>query len=182
MVDLIHPIHVAIVAFALTLAETCHHEPVHADDWTADEVAVAALTVSECGLRADCGDVRPISWIVAHNARRRGMTLAAYVATVHHRHTRSTSRPWLAGLDATMQEPAGWPASVSWIERGAPAWAARLAAVRHALADDAHGCDGTPSVWGSPTVDLDRINRLETLGYRRLVCPRSLNVFMARRR
>ena len=173
-----HPIHVALVAFVLSAFEACHMSPSHADAWTADEVALARLVVSEASFRAT-DDVRPIAWIVAHGARRRGMTIAQYVATVHHRHTRNAARPWLAGLDASMQQPAGWPDSVSWADRGAPAWERRLEAVRAALEDDAHGCSAAPSTWGG-TIDLARIHRMEAAGWVRVHCGRTANFFLAR--
>ena len=169
-----HPIHVALVAFVLAWAESCHMQPTHADAWTADEVALARLVVSEASFR-DTDDVRPIAWIVAHGARRRGITIAQYVATVHHRHTRNAARPWLAGLDASMQQPAGWPASVSWADRGAPAWTRRLEAVRAALADGEHGCiDGSPRTWAG-TMDTPGLRRWEARGYRVLRCGRTAN-------
>lgn len=174
----LHPLHVALVAFCLAWAESCHVAPSHADAWTADEVAVARLTVSESSF-ANTDDARVITWIVAHQARRRGVSIAQYVATVHHRHTRNERRPWLAGLDASMQQPAGWPDSVSWADRGAPAWTRRLEAVRAALADDSHGCSSAPSTWGG-TIDLARIHRMEAAGWVRVRCGRTANFFLAR--
>lgn len=79
-----------------------------------------------------------------------------------------------------MSEPAGWPASVSWPERGAPAWTRRLEEVRRYMAEDEHGCSDSPQLWGGPHVDLDRIHRLEALGYRRLECGQTRNVFLGR--
>ena len=168
------PLGVALLFFMVCCGECS----ARSDAWTADEVALARLVVSEASFSAT-DDVRPIAWIVSHGARRRGMSIERYVATVHHRHTRNERRPWLAGLDASMQQPAGWPESVSWPERGAPAWTRRLEAVRAALADDAHGCSAPPSTWGG-TIDLARIHRMEAAGWVRVRCGRTANFFLAR--
>jgi hypothetical protein len=172
---------VALVAAlcACLLVDSC--EPAHADapTWTRDEVAIARLTVSEASFGSST-DARVITWIVSHAAARRGMAPAQYVAEVHHRHTRSERRPWLAGLDETLREPAGWPADVPW-QRGAIAWEQRLADVRRYLADDRHGCDGTPVTWGSPRLDADGIARWTSRGYSVLRCGGTSNVMIGRR-
>jgi hypothetical protein len=165
---------------ACVLGESC--EPAHADaprEWTRDEVAIARLTVSEASFGGGA-DARVITWIVAHAAARRELTPTEYVAQVHHRHTRSERRPWLAGLDETLREPAGWPADVPW-QRGALAWEQRLADVRRYLADDRHGCDGTPVTWGG-TVDRERIARMVRGGYRVVRCGVTANTFLGRSR
>lgn len=177
-----HPIALAIFVFVLGFASWCSpNTPIHADAWTEDEVAIARLVVSEASFGTS-DDARTITWIVVHNARRRSLSPAEYVATVHHRHVRSERRPWLAGLDGTMVEPGGWPLTVSWSERGAPAWAARLAEVRRALADDQHGCDGVPVGWGGPAIDRERLERMASLGYVPRRCGLTRNVFVGRGR
>ncbi len=172
-----HPITIALLVFLACCGECGHLQPTHADAWTADEVAVARLTVSESFANTD--DARVITWIVAHGARRRGVSIAQYVATVHHRHTRNAARPWLAGLDASMQQPAGWPASVSWAERGAPAWTRRLEEVRRYMAEDEHGCDGQPVTWAG-TMDTPGLRRWEARGYRVLRCGPTRNRIVGR--
>ncbi len=173
---------VLLVALLVTIAHACEPSPVLAAEprqWTPDEVAIARLTVSEASFGGGT-DAKVITWIVAHAAERRGLTPAEYVAQVHHRHTRSTQRPWLAGLDETLREPAGWPSDVPWA-RGAVAWERRLADVRRYLADDRHGCDGTPVTWGAPGLDDDGIARWQARGYSILRCGGSANHFVGRR-
>jgi hypothetical protein len=176
---LISPLSCAVMTFVLGVAvHSC--EPAHADAWTADEVAVARLTVSEASF-ASSDDARVITWIVAHNAARRGVSIAEYVATVHHRHTRSESRPWLAGLDASMLKPQGWPDHlVLWEGRGVDAWTQRLVDVRRFLAEDAHGCDRAPSTWGGRTIDRDAIARLMARGYEPVRCGDTRNAYFRR--
>jgi hypothetical protein len=174
-----NPLTIALLVFLACCGETCYREPAHADAWTADEVAVARLTVSESSF-ANTDDARVITWIVAHQARRRGVSIAAYVATVHHRHTRNERRPWLAGLGPDMSEPAGWPASVSWPERGVPLWTGRLADVRRFIEEDRHGCEsGTPVTWAG-TMDTPGLRRWEARGYRVLRCGRTRNRMVGR--
>lgn len=178
MESVIHPVWCAVLTFVLGLAvETC--EPVYADSWTDDEVAAARLCVSEASF-ARSDDCRVITWIVAHNAARRNETIAAYVARVHHRHTRSVQRPWLAGLDASMSKPDGWPETVLWESRGVDAWTQRLVDVRLYLAEDRHGCDAAPSVWGGRVTDAHQIMRLERRGYERVRCGETRNVYLRR--
>lgn len=174
-----HPLALACFIFVLGVASWCSPAPSNADAWTDDEVAIARLVVSEASFGTS-DDARVITWIVAHNAKRRGVSPAEYVATVHHRHVRSSKRPWLAGLDASMAEPSGWPATVSWADRGAPGWSARLSEVRRALAEDDHGCDAAPVTWGGPSVDRERLEYLATRGYVPRRCGLTRNVFVGR--
>ncbi len=176
------PLALSALIFALGLAmDSCESaRALEVAPWTDDEVALARLTVSEASFRPS-GDARVIVWIVSHAASRRGIAPADYVAEVYHRHTRSERRPWLAGLDASLREPAGWPADVPWL-RGAAAWEQRLADVRRYLEEDRHGCDGTPLAWGSPRIDADHIARWRARGFDVLSCGGTANHFVGRSR
>lgn len=172
-----HPLIVSVLVFALGVVADCSAS---ADTWTADEVAIARLTVSEASFR-ESSDARVITWIVAHASKRRGLSPAAYIASTYHRHPHSTSRPWLAGLDGSLAEPSGWPADADW-SRASRAWERRLSDVRRYLSADAHGCDGVPLTWGGPRVDSRRIAAWQAKGYRVLSCGGTANRFIGARR
>lgn len=175
----IYPLGAAALLFVLSLAESCNHRA-DADAWTADEVAVARLCVSEASFSATA-DCRAITWIVSRQAERRGVSIAEYVARQHHRHVRSEQRPWIGGLDASMERPEGWPEDqIAWEPRGVALWSRRLAEVRGYLADGQHGCSAAPAVWGGLVTDHARILRLEARGYERVDCGVSRNAFLRR--
>jgi hypothetical protein len=172
------PLHLALFAFAVGVFAQC--APVEADAWTPDEVGAARHCISEAS-GAMTNDCRVIVWIDQQNAARRGVSVAEFIATQHHRHTRSASRPWLAGLDASMSEPEGWPVSVSWAGRGRPAWEAALLVARGVLrGDEGHGCDANPLVWGGPGPDRERLDRMLSNGWVRVDCGETRNWFLRR--
>ncbi len=149
--------------------------------WSADEVALARHCISEAsGARTD--DCRVIVWIDIQHARHRNVSPAAFIAQQYTRHTQSTSRPWLAGLNETMLEPAAWPESVSWDNVGRPGWEATLGVARRVLQGDvSHGCTGgAPQTWGGRTVDRTRLDRMLSNGWVQVQCGNTLNDFLRR--
>jgi hypothetical protein len=175
----LHPLHLAILTFAFGVACDCQAD---ADTWTDDEVAVARHCISEAS-GAMTPDCRVIAWIDQQNASRRDVSVAQFISTQHTRHTRSASRPWIAGLDASMAEPPGWPVSVSWVSRGRPGWEAALLVARGVLSgEDGHGCTSNPLIWGGPGPDRERIDRLLANGWERVDCGATRNLFLRRAR
>ena len=173
--------HILIVTSLLALSS---HVYAQDEAWTDDEVAAARHCVSEASGATRSNDCRVIIWIDREQARRRGVTVAAFIAEHYVRHTRGDgSRPWIAGLDATMTRPAGWDESVlPWETRGLPAWRATLSFVREHWRNDAsHGCDGVPLTWGG-RMDIEGVNAWIARGYEVLSCGRTLNTFIGRRR
>lgn len=181
----LHPLHLALATFAFgVLVDQCPpRSPAFADAWSIDEVKVSRHCISEAS-GAQTNDCRAIAWIDKRNAERHSMTISAWMDHAHSRHLASPSRPWLAGLSADMREPPGWPASVSWESRGRPAWEATLVVVRSVLNGEIdHGCVGRPPVvWGGPTPDRERLERMLSHGWERVDCGVARNWFLRRTR
>lgn len=179
----VHPLTLAILTFVFgVVVDQCSPNPALGQGYTVDEVAAARHCISEAS-GAQSNDCQVITSINMRNAARRGLTVAEWIAVQHWRHMVNAQRPWIAGLDASMQEPAGWPASVSWDDRGRPAWEATLRVVRRVLNGEiGHGCEATPVVWGGPTPDRARLERMLANGWERVACGVTRNWFLRRSR
>lgn len=169
-----HPLPLAVLVFLVGLAaHEC--EPVHADAWTDHEVALARICVSEATWgEADCRAI----------VHARGRYDVATLRRMHPRalaSVRTDARRWIAGLDASLTEPAGWPVAVPWESRGRDAWVRVLGLVRESMRGPG-ACSEAPHVWGGRAIDADRIARLEARGFVRVDCGVTRNVFLRRGR
>jgi len=150
--------------------------------YTDDEVAAARHCLSEAsGVRTD--DCRVITWISLHAARREGVSVASFIGSTYHRHTRGSGpRPWLAGMNGRLTMPAGWPNDqIPWDTRGRAAWVEVLEFVRRVLrGQEGHGCvNATPVTWGG-TMDDDGVAEWVRRGYRVLSCGHTANRIIGR--
>lgn len=170
---------VALAVTLLVVANECG-VPVHADEWSDAEIAVARHCVSERSFARGSNDCRVVAWIDRRNAERRGLTVEAWMARAHSAHLSSPSRPWIAELDASGERPESWPVGLAW-EPARDEWFRTLAVVREVLGGGGHGCDGTPLVWGGPRVDRDRLDRWYARGFDRLECGTTRNEIVGRR-
>lgn len=167
----IHPLYVAVVAFLLAAAESCHIQPSHADAWTAQEVALGQLCWNEGSTsRSDCIAI----------VQARGSYSLERLRSAHRRAlnpNRTDDRRWIAGLNAAGTMPPHWPESrVPW-QRGSALWTEILTTVRATLAGSLSVCDERPQVWGSRTLDADRLARIHARGGRE-VCRGTRNAFV----
>lgn len=168
---------ILILAGALGLAGECGEASAH--EYGPDVVAVARLAVNEASF-SPSDDATAIALVVSRNARRAGLSPAAYVERYHRRI--GSTRAWVAELDASFERPASWPESaVPWDEVGREKWARVLANVDAALAGRARiRCEA--STWGSPVVDAERLARMTAAGWELVPCGATRNVFVRRSR
>lgn len=151
-----------------------------ADAWTNGEVRAARLCISEAS-GARTPDCRPIVWITMQRAARRHVTLEQYIEQHHTRHMRSPSRPWIAELDASMAQPVGWPASVSWDNMGRPGWEATLSLTRRVTSGEiSHGCQEAPLDWGGRRVDCENLQARLRGDWHEVQCGGTVNMMLAR--
>lgn len=166
-----HPVALAAFIFVLGVGSWCAPSPSNADAWTDHEVALGRLCWNESGSRADC-----IAIVEA-----RGRYSVEALRRMHPRalgDERSDARRWIAGLDASMQRPAHWPEElVPWETRGLARWTKILETVRATLRGELSVCSERPHVWGSRTLDADRLARIHARGGRE-VCQGTQNAFV----
>lgn len=164
---------IALAAIAIVIGAEC---AARADEWTAQEVAIARLCVNEATWSGD--DCAAIT-------EARGRYSVPELRQMHRRalaEVRTDGRRWIAGLDAAGSMPDGWPESdVPWETSGRPAWLRTLATVRRTLAGG-RVCSARPSIWGGASLDAPAISRREAEGYVRVNCGTTRNVFMRRGR
>jgi hypothetical protein len=140
--------------------------------WTDHDVALGKLCRPEgSSSRADC-----IAIVEA-----RGHYDLATLRRMHPRalaETRTDSRRWIAGLSASMQRPDGWPEDrIPWDDRGRAMWTATLETVRETMAGRLSVCTEVAQVWGSRTLDAERLARIMARGGRE-VCSGTRNQFV----
>lgn len=175
---------VAIFLIVLGVSETTcgsTHARGQESAYTLDDEALGRLFVSEVsGIRRP--DWRPLGFIVRSRATARGVSVAGYIATHHHRHTRSHSRPYMAFLNRTMEYPAGWPESVEhWETVGRPSWQ-RVLDAAHAVnvGEVSHACSEPPADWGGREVDCEDLQDRLRGGWHEVDCGDTANMFIAR--
>lgn len=145
----------------------------HAEDaWTEHEILLGRLAVNEA-----TGRVADTIAIV----EARGHYSDDELREMHPRAlapVRVDGRRWIAGLDGSMARPDGWPeARVPWETVGRERWRAVLVLVRATLRGERSVCASRPSVWGSRTLDAERLRRIYARGGRE-VCMGTLNAFV----
>jgi len=150
-------------------------DPVHAQDWTDREVALAKLCANEATFREiDCVAI----------TEARGRYTVIELRSMHRRAFavgRTDSRRWIETLNADATMPIGWPERlVPWESRGKALWLNTLRTVRATLRGERHACGGqTPSIWGGK-IDAAHIRRRIEQGWVVLACPGAANTFMRR--
>jgi hypothetical protein len=173
----------AIGWFSRCVAEAHSQAPQH---FSEDAEALARLRVHEAGWpsrTSPTNDGGMIGQVMMKRAARAHESVAAYIARVHHRHTTTSSRVWVRGLNRSMQRPEGWPeSSVPWMRRGHDSWLRALEEAESVLTGEFAPCTEVPDTWGG-TVDRARIERMVGSGnYRVVNCGRTLNTPLVRAR
>lgn len=164
---------IAIVALIVgSIVNACEPLRVGADDWTEQEVLIARLAINEAsGRDADT---------IAITQARGGYSVERLRAD-HHRAlapVRTDSRRWIAGLDADMSEPIGWPSHrLDWPTFGVAMWTRTLATVRATLRGERGCAGGRPDVWGG-TMDHERIARIVAHGGVIVDCGHTANTYL----
>ena len=142
--------------------------------WTEQEILLARLAINEAnGSEADT---------VAIVLARRGRT-PEELRQMHPRAlnpNRTDGRRWIAGLDAHMGEPEGWPADRMPWSRGERIWMRTLVTVRETLRGGRSCAGGTPQIWGGRRLDSDHIARRLAAGFTIVECGATANVFLRR--
>lgn len=148
--------------------------------FTEDAEALARLRVHEAGWpsrTSPTNDGGMIGQVMMKRANRARESVAAYIARVHHRHTTTSNRIWVRGLNRSMQRPEGWPeASVPWLNRGHDSWLRALEEAESVLMGEFAPCAEVPDTWGGPEVDAVNIARILARGGRRVDCGVTRNV------
>lgn len=175
---------VALLLIVLGISETtCGARPAHGQEsaYSLDDEGLARLFVSEfSGVHRP--DWRPLGWVVVHRAQARGITVGAYIASHHYRHTQSRSRPYLPFLNRTLEYPAGWPGDEAhWRATGLPNWIDTLDAARDVIRGNVpHGCVDAPLDWGGREVDCEDLQDRLRGGWHDAQCGDTANMFLAR--
>lgn len=152
-----------------------------ASTYTLDDEALARMFISESsGIRHP--DWRPIGYVIRQRAAARGITVAAYIGSRHHRHTRSASRPYIAFMNGTLEYPAGWPYDVThWETVGRPAWERVLDAAHSVNTGEAgHGCTEPPLDWGGRLVDCENLQARLNGDWHEVDCGPTVNMMLTR--
>lgn len=114
-----------------------------------DAVILARICVSEAGW-SDTDDCAAIHAVIAGIAEREGMSWRAAARAASPRLAAcAVSRRWLCGLAENGDQPAHWPAAVSW-SRYRDDWLSMVARARQIMhGEHAHRCVEAPRTWGS---------------------------------
>lgn len=164
---------VSVLTLAARVEAQCPARP--------DHLTLAILTWHEAGVDA-LDDAAAIHASIDTLSRIRGESWAETACAYSGRALRGeTRRAWLAALDGTETEPAGWPAGASWsVQRRL--WARLLDWCSIVVAGYAPPvCDLDPTDWGHPELDSHRIESGIARGYwYRVDCFDTRNVYLRR--
>ena len=141
------------------------------------ELALARVCISEIGWEPgeECAAIHAV---IVDRAERMGIpymqALCAY-ASRSCSPGRTDARRWIAHLDASLERPDGWPASLPW-SRYRERWAAALDLAGHVLGGRVTSpCELAPHHWGMPHgIDLERAR---LAGWERVSCPGARNAY-----
>lgn len=145
--------------------------------WTEQEILLARLAINEAnGREADT-----IAITLARRTRTPDELRQMHPRALNPE--RTDGRRWIAGLDAHMGEPAGWPADAMPWSRGERIWMRTLVTVRETLRGE-HACSGgvVPSIWGGRRLDSRHIERRLEQGFTVVECGATANMFLRRGR
>ena len=118
MRNMLPPLVLTLLAFAVQAQSSGPEQ---------DSVDLARVCVSESGFR-DTADCAAIGHLLVRRADRLNITFAQMIRRYSTRafdRRRTDRRRWIPFLSASMSEPRGWPASLSW-ERYSEAWEQRI--------------------------------------------------------
>lgn len=144
------------------------------------DVSLARVCVAEAGWNVDeTGECAAIYAVAVSRAEARRVPVLQALRDYARNHFDAgrSSRPWVAGLDASGNTPPQWPARLPW-PRYRPRWLLIIAHAQKVIAGDVEiPCVGPVEHWGG-AMDDARANRA---GLVRVTCSGTLNHFWRRR-
>lgn len=169
-----------VIGFAVHACSIAEGQAPQHERFSEDAEALARLRVHEAGWpsrTSPTNDGGMIGQVMMKRANLARESVAAYIARVHHRHTTTSRRIWVRGLNRSMQRPEGWPeASVPWMNRGHDSWLRALEEAALVLSGAFAPCAEVPDTWGGSVVDAANIARILARGGRRVDCGVTHNV------
>lgn len=181
--------HMLMRVIAIVLVVLCWASPAAGQDRIGDQLALARIGASECGLTCTDDELAAIALALHTRAARMGMRFEAfarvYSAEVFNT-ARRDQRAWIAHLRADGREPAHWPAFVTrrgtvWLHLPWRAARSRWLSLyeragRVVRGEVAARCDGIEH-WGMSDPASADYQRAIRAGWERIDCGDTRNAF-----